>query len=143
MSKCKALARKAKAETNRLVVELSTGTLSLTRTDRILFIAMAMMTILFFAASTVFGAGDFFGHVKDEIWTYYTKFFGLATVTAVLSITVGVLWIMISPSSKSSATPIAWIKKVLVCYILLMVLGGIFSVIADITKGQGPDTIPH
>ena len=137
MGKIRNAIRQIRTDACSLAVKAQTGELTLTRSDRMLFVAMAVGTMLLFAACTAFGAGgDFFESIKTTFWDYYGKFAGLALIFALGAIVIGILWIMISPSSKGSATPIAWIKKVIICYILLMLIGGIFGVINQIV-GDG------
>ncbi len=142
MGKIRNLIAKTSVEAKTLALNVRTGELTLTKTDRMLFIAMAVVTMLFFAFSVTLAAPTgFFAAIESRFWTYYSQFAKMATIVALLSITVGLLWIMLSPSSKSSATPIAWIKKVLLCYFLLMVIGGVFGVINELTNGYGWQTM--
>ena len=109
----------------------------ITKTDRILAFVVTFLFFGLFVFTTAHAGGDLFQTIGNKFGDSYTNFVGIATITAALCILVGLLWTMLSPSSKSSATPISWIKKVLFCYFLIMILGGILKVIDSIAEGQG------
>lgn len=139
-------AKKAYSETGTELratfMRLGSGDTSvLTRGDRIVIFATTLFMILFFAAimaaSYASGSGDLITGLGTAFKTYYTKLVGVASGLAALCILGGLLWTMVSPSSHSSQTPIAWIKKVLLAYFLILILGGLFGVIETLTSGYG------
>lgn len=133
MGKLKSTLTEVKADLTTTAVRLASGDLSvLTRSDRILLVITTGLMIAFYASTTVFAAPTIFDNIKDKFSTYYGSLVGIATVIAAVCIIAGLLWTMLSPGQKSAATPISWIKKVILCYFLVLVLGGIFGIIRDV-----------
>jgi uncharacterized membrane protein YozB (DUF420 family) len=132
-------AKFAKDELRMTAFRLSMGDSTvLTRSDRIVMIAAAVLAVLFLAglATQSHAAGpDIFDKAEKMARTYYGKLFAISSITAALCIIIGILWTMLSPTSNGARTPLAWIKKVILCYIVIMILGGIFSLIAELTSG--------
>ena len=108
-----------------------------TKTDRVLAIAIMTLTIVTFAFATCFAAPDLFGQIQSQFADFYKKLVALSSIVAATCIVGGFLWTMVSPGQKSSAVPIAWIKKVFFCYFLILILGGLFGIIEQVTNGQG------
>jgi len=93
-----------------------------------------MSTGLAYAANKAAAGAGIFEHLADNLNTYYLKFVGLSTAIAIFLIVVGVIWIMISPSSKGAATPLGWVKKIIVAWVVIQCLGGLFNIAESVIQ---------
>ena len=110
----------------------------LTKSDRIAVAVTVFLSILLLAGIICqsFAAGDPFSQAESIAKDWYGKLFSISSIIAGLCIIIGVLWTMLTPTSGGARTPISWIKKVLLCYVIILALGGIFKLIEDLTKGM-------
>ena len=125
-----------RTECNTTLLKMRTGDVTaFSRSDRMVFIVTAIITMVIFAAITSHAAGDIIGQVTTQLNLYYGKIFKITTLIAAFLILVAVLWTMLSPSGHSAQTPIAWIKKIVICYIAILSIGGIIALLKEITNG--------
>ena len=122
-------------------MRLSTGDAAcLTKGDRIFLIAVMTCFMLLLACSTCFAERDIISQARDTAKEYYGKIFGIVTFVAGLAAIICLIWIAISPTANGARTPLEWLKRVLVAYACIMLLGGIFRLIQNLTAGQS--TLP-
>lgn len=129
-----------KSELTGTAVRLSIGDASvLTKTDRIAIVIAATLSILLFVGlitqSFAAPGQDVFSKAENIAKTYYGKLFGITTVVAAFLIIIALLWTMLSPTSNGARTPLGWIKKILLVYVVILSLGGIFTLIGELTDG--------
>jgi len=110
----------------------------LTRGDRIAIVVTSILTlfILFSISNSCYAAG-LIDQATNMAKTYYGKLFGLTSFAAALAILIALIWAALAPTANGAKTPLAWIKRIILCYFVMLCLGGLFGVIQDITKGQG------
>lgn len=98
----------------------------------------AMLTTFFMSTGLAYAANDpkIFDNLADKLNDYYLRFVGLSTAIAIFLIVVGVIWIMISPSSKGAATPLGWVKKIIVAWVVIQCLGGLFTIAENVIDGD-------
>ena len=114
----------------------------LTRTDRIFIIVSMALTLIIIAFSLTFaaGGGDIIESAGETAKNYYSKIFGIVTFVAGLAAIICLIWIAVSPTANGARTPLEWLKRILVSYACIMLLGGIFRLIKNLTDGQS--TLP-
>lgn len=112
----------------------------LTKGDRIFIIAVMTCFLLLLAFSTCFAEGDIISQAGDTAKDYYGKIFGIVTFVAGLAAIICLIWIAISPTANGARVPLDWLKRILVAYACIMLLGGIFRLIQNLTAGQS--TLP-
>lgn len=141
--------KRAKEAFNEIRTDLGTSLMRIavgdtsvfTKTDKVLAVIIGLFMCLLFMtqfACALEGEGDsnsdLFSEIGTQFSTFYSKLVGLSTVIAAVCIIGGFLWTMVSPGQKTSAVPIAWIKKVFFCYFLILILGGLFGLIKNVTN---------
>lgn len=107
------------------------------KSDRAAFFITAILTMCAFSAATAFGANNIITQVKVMVGRYYLQIAGIATLLAAACFLIAVLWTMLSPNSHNSQVPIAWIKKIIICYIAVLSIGGIIAIADEVTDGLG------
>lgn len=86
--------------------------------------AVGMMTALM--CQTVY-ATDIFGVAKSAMQQVYTDVAGLATVGAVVCAAVCLFLMNFSKSGKTVDESRAWLKRIIICWAALMMLGAIVT----------------
>ena len=86
--------------------------------------AAGMMTVLM--CQTVY-ATDIFGVAKSAMQQVYTDVAGLATVGAVVCAAVCLFLMNFSKSGKTVDESRAWLKRIIICWAVLMTLGAIVT----------------
>lgn len=134
-------AQMVKNELTAFSCRLATGDATcLTRTDRIIVVISMVIGILLLAFSMCYAEGDIIGQAGDKAQEYYNKLFGIVSFIAGLAAIICLIWIAASPTANGAKTPLEWLKRILVSYACIMLLGGIFRLIRSITAGQS--TLP-
>lgn len=78
-----------------------------------------------------------------DIWTWanqtmgsvYGKLVGISTLAGVLAVVVCLIWRMISANPKSVEVCNTWIKRIVITWIIINVLGFIINYIQPLVKG--------
>lgn len=141
MERLKERAEMVKKEFYGFGCRVATGDATcLTRTDRIFIIAALVIGMLLFACTMCFAEGDIVSEAGNKAKEYYGKIFGIVTFVAGLAAIICLIWIAISPTANGARTPLDWLKRILVAYACIMLLGGIFRLIQSLTAGQS--TLP-
>jgi len=73
------------------------------------------------------GASDIFGIAKNAMQTVYTDVAGIATVAAVVCAAVCLFLMNFSKSGRTVDESRAWLKRIVVCWAVLMTLGAIVT----------------
>lgn len=134
-------AQMVKTELTGFSCRLATGDATvLTRTDRIIVIVSLLIGIFLFMFSMCYADGDIITAAGDKAKAYYDKLFGIVTFVAGLAAIICLIWIAASPTANGARTPLEWLKRILVSYACIMLLGGIFKLIKSLTEGQS--TLP-
>lgn len=110
----------------KLMLQLSTG------------ITMAMLT-----STTAFAANTGGVGAGSDIWTWldyalkdvYQKFLSVSTIAACVAASVCLIMMNFSTDDRAVATSRAWLKRILVSWVILNVLGFIMAYLVNITQG--------
>ncbi len=131
-----------KTELTGFTCRLASGDATcLNRTDRIFIIFSAVISmIMLFGIMFSYASGDIIDTAGNLASTYYGKLFGYVTFIAGLAAIICLIWITISPTANGARTPLEWLKRILVSYIVIMLLGGIFAFIKTNAGSYG--TLP-
>lgn len=124
----------AKCELYTATTDLMNGNIS--KSDRVVAGMATFGSAILFGVTPVYGA-NIIDQIATQLKTYYGKIAGIATVVAAFCILIALLWTLISPSAQGASTPIGWIKKIVICWILILSIGGIVTLIESITSGMG------
>lgn len=73
------------------------------------------------------GAADIFGIAKNAMQTVYTDVAGIATVAAVVCAAVCLFLMNFSKSGRTVDESRAWLKRIVICWAVLMTLGAIVT----------------
>lgn len=73
------------------------------------------------------GASDIFGIAKNAMQTVYTDVAGIATVAAVVCASVCLFLMNFSKSGRTVDESRAWLKRIVICWAVLMTLGAIVT----------------
>lgn len=84
--------------------------------------------------------GDIFAQLEGIMGSLYGKIFVISSAVAALSILVGLVIIMLSPSAQGSRPILSWIKKVVIAWICIQCLGAIFALLRNLT-GDGASSL--
>lgn len=84
---------------------------------------------------TVFAA-DIFDIAKDAMQKVYSDVAGLATVGAVVCAAISLFLMNFSKSGKTVDESRAWLKRIVVCWAVLMTLGAIVTYMESIIPQQ-------
>jgi len=110
----------------------------LTRGDKIAIVVTSLFTIFALVAFSNFCYADgIIEQAQEKAQAYYGKLFGLTTFAAALAVLIALIWAALAPTADGARTPLAWVKRIIVCYFVILCLGGLFGLIQDITKNQG------
>lgn len=84
-------------------------------------VSEAAMRMAVYAA----GSGDLFGQAKSAMHSVYMDILGIATMAAVVCAAVCLFLMYFSKSGRTVDESRAWLKRIVVCWIALMMLGAI------------------
>ena len=108
----------------------------LNRTDRIIVMISMFIGMLLLACTFCFADGDIIEQAGSVANDYYSKLMSIVTFVAGLAAIICLIWIAVSPTANGARTPLEWLKRVLVSYACIMLIGGIFRLIQNLTQGQ-------
>lgn len=119
------------------ISKIATGdTTALSKSDRVAAVISGSGAVLFCTAGTASAAKSIIAQANTMLSTYYTKIAGIATLIAAFCLLIAVIWAMVSPG-QGAQTPISWAKKIIICWILVLAIGGIATLIQELTNGMG------
>lgn len=82
------------------------------------------------AAST-----DIWSWAQNTMGDVYTKILGISTIAGVLCAIICLIWRMVSANPKSVEICNTWLKRILVTWIIINVLGFIINYVQPLVKG--------
>lgn len=124
-------------EAVKTIVDIQTGNFAPpTKEDRIALTVSAAVGALGYGTSCSFAATGLFDQVESLVGEFYGKFFGLTTKVAALCAIIAILLAMFNPKERGAAFAWSWLKRIVGCWLLINVLGGLFAVGERITAGQ-------
>ena len=101
----------------------------------------AIGAVTFLCSSvSCFAAPSALDTIKRTITEYYNSLSGIAIGLGMLLAVVALIVWFFFPSEKGGQTGKQWFIRILFCLAILLCLGGILSLIKDITAGQHLDT---
>ena len=96
-------------------------------------------TVVFSSAAPVFAEPAGITNLKNTIIEYYNTLSGIAIGLGMLLAVVALIVWFFFPSEKGGEKGKQWFIRILFCLAILLCLGGILSLIKDITAGQQLD----
>ena len=91
-----------------------------------MFMGFFMITMLTWFTQPVYAA-DIFSMAKDAMQKVYNDVVGIATVAAVVCSAVCLFLMNFSKSGKTVDESRTWLKRIVICWAVLMVLGAIVN----------------
>lgn len=91
-----------------------------------MFAGFLMVTILSYFTQPVYAA-DVFSMAKDAMQKVYNDVVGIATVAAVVCSAVCLFLMNFSKSGRTVDESRTWLKRIVICWAVLMVLGAIVN----------------
>jgi len=91
-----------------------------------MFAGFLMVTILAYFTQPVYAA-DVFSMAKDAMQKVYNDVVGIATVAAVVCSAVCLFLMNFSKSGRTVDESRTWLKRIVICWAVLMVLGAIVN----------------
>ena len=91
-----------------------------------MFMGFFMITMLAWFTQPVYAA-DIFSMAKDAMQKVYNDVVGIATVAAVVCSAVCLFLMNFSKSGKTVDESRTWLKRIVICWAVLMVLGAIVN----------------
>lgn len=91
------------------------------------FTAFLTVGCLLFTVQPAGAASDIFGIAKNAMQTVYTDVAGIATVAAVVCAAVCLFLMNFSKSGRTVDESRAWLKRIVICWAVLMTLGAIVT----------------
>lgn len=101
-------------------------------------ISMAMLT-----STSAFAAGTGGVEAGSDIWAWldyalkdvYQKFLSVSTIAACVAASVCLIMMNFSTDDRAVSTSRAWLKRILISWVILNVLGFIMAYLVNITNG--------
>ncbi len=93
---------------------------------QLMFMGFFMITMLAWFTQPVYAA-DIFSMAKDAMQKVYNDVVGIATVAAVVCSAVCLFLMNFSKSGKTVDESRTWLKRIVICWAVLMVLGAIVN----------------
>ena len=105
------------------------------RLERLLFgLGISVFTTL--AISTpAFAATDIWSWLDTALSDLYNKFLSVSTIAACVAASVCLIMMNFSTDDRAVATSRAWLKRILISWVILNVLGFIMTYLIDLTSG--------
>ena len=97
-----------------------------------------MMAMPAYAADTGTAAGtDIWGWLDTALTDLYQKFLSVSTIAACVAASVCLILMNFSTDDRAVATSRAWLKRILLSWVILNVLGFIMNYLISLTSGGG------
>lgn len=105
-----------------------------------LALSVSMMTALMMATPVSASTG---GTGATDIWSWldtalndvYSKFLGISTIAACVAASICLIMMNFSTDDRAVSTSRAWLKRILISWVILNVLGFIMVYLVDLTQG--------
>jgi len=92
-----------------------------------------MMTIT--AHATTGGGGDIWDWLDTALTDLYNRFLAVSTIAACVAAAICLILMNFSTDDRTVSTSYAWLKRILISWIVLNVLGFIMVYLVDLTQG--------
>lgn len=89
------------------------------------------------SASTGTGGTDIWGWLDTALNDLYQKFLGVSTIAACVAASVCLIMMNFSTDDRAVSTSRAWLKRILISWVILNVLGFIMTYLINLTNGGG------
>lgn len=99
--------------------------------------AVASLAPVLAATNTANKSDDIFANAGSLMNDIYGKLFGLTTMVAVLAATVALLLRMFSSNQKTVDTATQWLKRIIVCWILINSMAFIVTYLGKYFNNSG------
>lgn len=103
--------------------------------QKVIFSMYLMFLSLYVNCSLVFAAEDMWSKAKSIMGDVYTKILGISTVAAVVTASIALLMMNFSKSGKTVDESRAWLKRIVVTWIILNGLGFIMAYVTPLFDG--------
>ena len=115
----------------------------LTKARKIVRFLSAGLTCALLTATTAFaddvtagsGATDIWGWLDYALKDLYNKFLSVSTIAACVAASVCLILMNFSTDDRAVATSRAWLKRILLSWVILNVLGFIMAYLVNLTQG--------
>ena len=91
------------------------------------YMIIATVLALMLTLNVSFAAEDIFETIKEAIEPIYAGIFGISTALAVLCIAIAVVIRLVSRNQRSIDEANAWIKRVIISWLILNLMGTIIA----------------
>lgn len=103
---------------------------------------MVVVGTIMISSTTAFAAGNSGGGGQD-IWTWlqtaltdvYNKFLSVSTIAACVAASVCLIMMNFSTDDRAVSSSRAWLKRILISWVVLNVLGFIMTYLVNLTSG--------
>jgi len=86
-------------------------------------------------ATTGTGANDIWSWLDMALTDLYTRFLAVSTIAACVAASVCLIMMNFSTDDRAVSTSRAWLKRILISWIILNVLGFIMTYLVNLTQG--------
>jgi hypothetical protein len=94
------------------------------------------LVMVYTSITTIFGAGDdMLDNVKTIMGDLYGALFAISTGLALLISLIALLFKMLAANPRTIETANMWLKRVIVTWVIINLLGFIFNFLSDLTEG--------
>lgn len=126
-----------KTEFNTTMLKVMTGDgTAFSKGDRIAMTLGSIGGTLLGSVGMAYADGDIIEAANSALNQYYGKIIGIVTLVAAFFILCAFIWIMVSPSGQGAQVPISWIKRIIICWILILSFNGIVILVKNLTSGM-------
>ena len=108
----------------------------------VLFASVSLTTALLMATpafaaegDAATGATDIWGWLDTALTDLYQKFLSVSTIAACVAASVCLIMMNFSTDDRAVSTSRAWLKRILISWVILNVLGFIMTYLTGLTKG--------
>lgn len=99
------------------------------------FITSLLLSQTVFAATPGAGATDIWGWLDTALNDLYQKFLSVSTIAACVAASVCLIMMNFSTDDRAVSTSRAWLKRILVSWVVLNILGYIMVYLSGLTSG--------
>lgn len=120
----------------KTLVNIQTGNITTpSKGDKIAYTLSAISGTLAYSAGSAFAA-DPFQQAESLLGEYYGKIFAITTLAAAFLALIAIIVAMFNPKERGASFAWAWLKRIMGCWLLINLLGGLFSIGENLTSGQ-------
>lgn len=116
-------------------IEMQNAVSQPSKEDKVAFALSAVIGTFGYGAGNAY-ADDLFSRAENLLGTYYQKFFALVSLLAAVCAIIAIIIAMVNPKEKGAAFAWSWVKRIVGCWFLINILGGLFKLGGTLTEGQ-------